>query len=232
MLRSNYCCEARNGAEMIEAGAEEKHHMKEVQQCLSDVIGRVIDNFTAVLVFDTETTSFNGSVIQLGYVRADDEGNEIDSSCRYLKLIDGEVISLMAQSVHHITTDMLDQQGEDPAHVIHDFSRVAQAALHRKGVVVAHNAKFDCARLEYTAKLAGAQATVQESDVFCTCSHRAVNGSNVTFFTRNGRRKRPRNDELYEYLFQRPPTVELHDALNDARVTMSSYMKGRRLNWW
>ena len=231
MSRSNDY-EVGNGAEMVEAGAEEESHMKVVQRCLSDVIGSVIDNFTTVVVFDTETTSFNGSVIQLGYVRADDNGNELDSSCRYLNLIDGEGISPMAESVHHITTDILDQQGEDPTLVINDFSRVVQAALHREGVVVAHNAKFDCARLEYTAKLVGAQSTVQESDVFCTCSHGAVNGGNATFFARNGRRKRPRNDELYEYLFQRLPNEELHDALNDARVAMASYMECRRLGWW
>jgi hypothetical protein len=47
-----------------------------------------------------------------------------------------------------------------------------------------------------------------------------------------GRRKALTNAELYEALHGTPPTGRLHDAMADVRVTLHSYLMGRRLNWW
>lgn len=208
---------------------DEEDAKKEVLECLDRIVEKVIDEATDSLAFDTETTGFNGSVIQLGYVRINSDGQEIDSSCRYLKLIPGEAIHPKAKEVHNITETILEVKGEDPVVVINDFARVASATVARGGRIVAHNAKFDCARLAYTAELLNITPPVLEEHTFCTCANGYMHAE---FFTSNGRRKRPRNDELYNHLFGTTPREILHDALNDARVTIASYIEGRKRGWW
>ena len=50
---------------------------------------------------------------------------------------------------------------------------------------------------------------------------------------RGGRRlKAPRNEELYLFLFGSKPAGQLDSALPDCRVTLASYVEGRRRKWW
>ena len=44
--------------------------------------------------------------------------------------------------------------------------------------------------------------------------------------------KAPRNEELYLFLFGSKPAGQLHSALPDCRVTLASYIEGRRRKWW
>jgi hypothetical protein len=50
---------------------------------------------------------------------------------------------------------------------------------------------------------------------------------------KRGRRKNPRNVELYQALHGgREPAGRLHDALADVRVTAASYAAGHKRRWW
>ena len=46
------------------------------------------------------------------------------------------------------------------------------------------------------------------------------------------RRKAPRNEELYRFLFKGAPPWRLHRALPDCRVTLASYVEGKKRLWW
>ena len=44
--------------------------------------------------------------------------------------------------------------------------------------------------------------------------------------------KAPRNEELYIFLFGCKPVGQLHSALPDCRVTLASFVEGRKRKWW
>ena len=44
--------------------------------------------------------------------------------------------------------------------------------------------------------------------------------------------KAPHNEALYSFLFGRKPSVQLHNALPDCRVTLESYIEGHKRKWW
>ena len=44
--------------------------------------------------------------------------------------------------------------------------------------------------------------------------------------------KAPRNEELYVFLFKRKPAGQLHSALPDCRVTLTSCIEGHTRKWW
>ena len=49
-------------------------------------------------------------------------------------------------------------------------------------------------------------------------------------FPSGGKRlKAPRNEELYIFLFKTAPAGQLHSALPDCRVTLASYIEGKKL---
>ena len=197
-----------------------------VDECIEKALLKVTD----ALVLDTETTSFNGTVIQLGYVLMDSDGREIGCRARYLRLLPGETISSRAMEVHHIDEQMLDTRGEDAKTVLDEFHDACDAVLQSGGVLVAHNAAFDVARLAHTARMAGSKLELLREDVVCT---QALGAALGLFTDRNGRRKRPRNDELYEALVEPVPDPEaLHDAVADARLTGLSFYAGRARGSW
>ena len=54
--------------------------------------------------------------------------------------------------------------------------------------------------------------------------------SNFLRFPSGGKRlKAPRNEELYIFLFKTAPAGQLHSALPDCRVTLASYIEGKKL---
>ena len=183
----------------------------------------------ATLVFDTETTGLNGTVVQLAFVLLDEGGKEVGSSVRYLRLLPGEVVGERARQVHGITDDELDSKGEDAVDVLSDFDSECRRVLGRGGRVVAHNASFDFACVQRTASKAGACLSLGRGDVFCTMQAGRLA---FPFFNKNGRRKNPSNEELYETFFGSLPTGKLHDALVDSRVTAASFAEGKKRGIW
>ena len=182
-----------------------------------------------ILVFDTETNGFTGSVIQMGYVIWDDLGHEKQAYCKLWRI--GEVVSFdeRASQVHRITRADLEAHGVDPIPELHRLFALLTSNEYR---VVCHNATFDIGRLNYTKNVNGlgdAYADLEVSSALCTMQKSMPHCS---FYNKAGRKKAPRNDELYEFLLQSRPMVELHDALNDARITAEIYCKGHSRRWW
>ena len=183
------------------------------------------------LVFDTETTGFRGSIIQLGFVVHDFiRDAEVASFCRVWRPPPGEALEMRAVQIHGIDEARIAREGVHPAADLVAFVDLCARALAASAVVVAHNAKFDVERLQHTCAKHGVALPFGVDDVFCTM--RAAT-PRCKLKTANGRTKPPRNAELHAHLFgDAPSDAELHDALADARVTARCFVRGYHEGWW
>lgn len=186
-----------------------------------------------VLVFDTETSSLNGSVIQLAWILADCCGNIVDTYCEYWKLpknpTNFEKIDPRAQEIHGITEEVLSEKGLDPTIEVDKFIRMCRIALMNGCIIVAHNANFDVARINHTAVKHNISKKLDAHDMFCTMKNSTARCGLLKI---NGRTKAPTNSELHFKLVGKLPTENLHDALEDCRVTLKSYIQGCIQGWW
>lgn len=193
----------------------------------------------AVLVFDTETAGFDGSVVQCAVISSWTSGasgaapredpEPLAHYCRLWGLAASERMAPRSEAVHGISRNTLDRFGKPPLREL-EFLRALVDAGHEGGARwVAHNAQFDITRLNATAASHGMPALLRLGEVFCTM---AAATAHCNLATRAGRRKPPRASELYEVLFARPFDGTLHDALEDARMTLACYEAGARRGWW
>lgn len=181
-----------------------------------------------ICVFDTETSSFKGSVVQLAYIITDLEGNVLQTYESLLKLPEDEAMDPRAEAVHNISRSKLDEEGKDPASEIDAFLKFYTDNL-KSTVFVAHNAKFDIGRINFMAAKYNLEHRMCEENVFCTMKSSSIH---CNLKKSNGYRKNPTNAELYTVLTGSPPDQRLHDALEDCKVTLRSYLLGKERDWW
>eukprot|EP00966_Prymnesium_polylepis_P049219 1139035-Prymnesium_polylepis.1 len=178
---------------------------------------------------DTETSDFNGCVLELGAVLANDAGTELASYDRLWQLPRGERVSSFAYRAHGISTRQVQREGV-PALPELKALQALLAACERESIkIVFHNKVFDVARLKHSAKVHGLSGDLSLDSAFCTmqaarpkCDLRDARGAT----------KAPRNEELYRFLFGQAPQARLHRAVADARVTLASFIEGRKREWW
>ena len=105
------------------------------------------------------------------------------------------------------------------------------AAAEVAGIrLVSHNASFDVRMLNNTAIRQGLPPSLRSASMLCTM-HNATRHCGLR--KRGGKQsKAPTNEELYVFLFGHKPTVQLHSALPDCRVTLASYVEGHKHKWW
>jgi DNA polymerase III epsilon subunit-like protein len=204
----------------------------EVPAACRDVYTRAhaLLSHAACLVFDTETGGFvNPSVIDLGWILADADGEPLVSYERLWKLPAGERIDRRALKAHGITASRLEREGVLAKPEVGEFLALVAAALAAEVRVVAHNASFDVRCLNSTATKNGLAPSLRSASMLCTM-HNATRHCKLR--ARGGRLKAPRNEELFRFLFGRKPAEQLHRALPDCRVTLASYIEGGRRKWW
>ena len=182
------------------------------------------------LIFDTETSGFTGSVLNLGWILADSNGKELVSYNRLWRLPDGERIHRKAFAAHGITAAQLRCDGVPAKPELAEFLALMAAAEAASVRLVAHNASFDVRVLNITAIRQGLAPSLRSASMLCTM-HSATRHCGLR--KRGGKQaKAPRNEELYLFLFGKPPAEQLHSALPDCRVTLASYVAGRKRKWW
>jgi DNA polymerase III epsilon subunit-like protein len=200
----------------------------ELRKLVTYWIERVVtDCARSALVFDTECSALNGHVIQLGWVWVNSDGEEAHAESRLMRLPENVGIDPRAEAVHGITADVLAGHGEDPRLAMEAFATELRKARACGASVVAHNARFDCNRVAFTSSYWGVTVPLAVEDVVCT-----MRRAQMEFRGPSGRRKAPRNEELYHALCNESPTLRAHDALNDARITAVSYLRGAERGWW
>ena len=96
--------------------------------------------------------------------------------------------------------------------------------------MLAHNVSFDVRHLNHTAVIQKLPASLRSASMLCTM-HGATKHCGLR---KRGNKalKAPRNEELYIFLFKRKPVGQLHSALPDCRVTLASFIEGRKRLWW
>ena len=179
-----------------------------------------------VLVFDTETTTLRGTIVQFACVMADQTGKEFKTYCQLWRTT--EPIHPGATAIHHITTTDLLTSGWDRATEL-SFAIALLTKASEMGIsIIGHNVSYDVDALARTAAKEGLEPPPNISTL-CT-----MRGSRLFcgFTSKNGRSKSPTNEELFIHLFGKAPDARLHDALNDARVTLASFVEGRVRGWW
>lgn len=187
-----------------------------------------------LMVFDTETIGLSNPVVcQLAYIVV--EGCKITTEYdRILSLPKGVHISAQAQRIHHISNEDCRTRGVDAPLALKQFAACAKRISEGGGYVVAHNAKFDMKALKATCNAWNMDADEIEKDandaLFCTMKRSMIHSPLVD---RAGRKKAFRNDELYLHLHKVPPSwAQLHNALDDVRVTLLNYVSAQKRGWW
>ena len=181
------------------------------------------------LVFDTETCGLRKSVIELAWVLSDERGEELCSHSELWHPPPDESIDPGAFAVHGISESKLLREGTCAVPGLKQFVRLFGAAVKAGVKIVCHNAAFDVARMNHTLRKHDLNDTLLLKDTFCTMQ-RTKRRCNL--YQANGRLKNPRNDELFEKLYGRKPTGQLHRALDDCRVTLASYTRALELEWF
>lgn len=185
------------------------------------------------VVFDTETTGVFKSdvVIQFACILCDDTGSELFSYNQLWIPPSGETIQARAEEVHKISNRVVLSKGLETITQLRWLKDFFDDCKKNGVRLVAHNASFDVRLLNQTASSAKFPHLpfLTSDDTFCTQKHsrQLVKALDV-----NGRVKAPTNTELYFYMTKKLPSLDLHDALNDCRVTASSYAAGRIRNVW
>ena len=187
-----------------------------------------------VVAFDTETTGFQGAVIQAALVELDGAGREIHRMCGLVLPPPGYMLDPRAVQVHGITSARLVAEAVPNAPAfLSQFVRELRAAHDRGAIVVAHNKRFDVDRLNATLRAYGVDERIDDNMVFCT-----MRGAQPHCQLKNaaGRARCPKNEELYHILTgglaEKDVGGALHDAANDACVTARAYIAGRARGWF
>ena len=176
-------------------------------------------------VFDTETASLKGPVVQIATILCAEDGDHLASyECKYkfdrtrgIKWCD------RAEGVHGLSRTFLVKHGIDPRAGL-GFLRDIFDEVQRAGVIlVAHNYAFDKRMVNLTAFLNGFEDLIPPDALsFCTLrGGRAIYG------------KALRNEDLRRLLTGETHSLgRVHDAFVDASITAASYAGGRKAGVW
>lgn len=181
-----------------------------------------------ILVADVETSGLvvkdkplddpaQPRIVQLGYVVHNSDRREV-FTCRTLFQPDGWEIAKEAAAVHGYSTEECRRYGQNPAIALINFASM----LDTVRILCAHNLGFDLRMLEREANLlpepqrGQVKLRLERSRLRRVCSMKTG-----TVLFSDG--KWPTLSALYRMLHGGQDFQEAHDALEDARATMSCF---------
>ena len=184
-----------------------------------------------VLVFDTETTGLvHPCVCQLAFV-VFREGVLVRCHKSLLRLPKGVQMSPDAERVHGLSLAHVQEHGNDAVSELENLDDAMRDVLSAGGTVAGHNVAFDIRAIATTRREWSLDDGVKIPPAQLLCTPRASRQRPHKRDIR-GRRKVLKNAELYEALHGTPPIGRLHDAMEDVRITLHSYLEGRAREWW
>lgn len=174
-----------------------------------------------IIFVDTETTGLPvrgvyPDIVSIAWICATPDGKTIKCYYSIIKPYYGRIPE-ESQRIHGIRHEFADVHGEQIENVMKQFVKDASSASQ----IVAHNIAFD---LNVIAKaLVNCKLHLNSPPTFCTMElgkvHTKIPG------IERGKYRCPRLGVLYKHFFGEEPSMELHNALNDANVCMKIYFK-------
>lgn len=179
---------------------------------------------TTYLFFDTETTGLidfkkelsdpsQPRITQLAAILTDEDGNELDRMCEYVKP-DGWTVPEFITELNGTTTEMLEEKGKPMQELLARFNQMKDRCTHR----VAHNVSFDKQMLAREAFAYGLPHDSTGKESLCTMkmakgivqlpASQKMNEAGVRGS------KPPKLQEAYTYFFG-VPFEGSHDAMAD-----------------
>lgn len=184
------------------------------------------------LFFDTETTGLPKSrnakpenfanwpyVVDIAWYLIDEDGLMLNGS-HYIVKQDVEIPE-EASNIHHITTEKMLSEGEDPKIVYAEFIE----AVNNTEYVIAHNLEFDLPIVECELLRNGFPKVLSEKKQFCTMK---AGKKFCEVYDITGKRKFPKLSELFGELYFDNHFLKFegtHNALADTNMLYRCFMK-------
>lgn len=168
----------------------------------------------SVLVLDTETTGLDfekDDIIQLAWNIYDSRGKMIKKRNRYI-----ETERVITNShIHNITNEKLEEKG------ISFYDAMVRLISDLKefdvNLIVCHNKKFDLGMIESNCSRKYIDCSrLSRIESYCTMMNSA---------RKYGKGRWLKLSKLYECLFNKDTPINLHNAVNDAKITAECYFK-------
>lgn len=195
----------RNIANKNNIAYEFEDNLEEYKEIIHKVIEKKNEQDNNLsLVFDTETTDFNGDIIQMAYIIMNEKNEVIKEFNKYVK---DRIPSNSSKEIHKIDIDKLRKEGID----FYDIMREFIGDLERVYKVIGHNVQFDIKMVKDNLKKFDIKYNgVLFDDKKIICTKKMANGLSL--------------ENLYKKLFN-DEIVNAHDALGDVMTTYLCYTK-------
>ena len=151
-------------------------------------------------------------MVQLGYIVIDDENKEVKEYSSIVLPVDFRIEN---EEIHGISNERALNEGKD----VGDVLRIFFNDVKRCDTLIAHNIKFDFNIVLSEMYRLGMSECIREfgmKKLYCTMAE-----SKKIF----GFCKSPKLVELFSHLHRGKTWNQIHDALDDARCCMASYVK-------
>lgn len=184
------------------------------------------------MFFDTETTGLPKKknakpenfanwpyVVDIAWYLIDEDGLMVNGSHYIVK--QNVEIPEEASDIHHITTEKMLSEGEDPKTVYAEFIEAANNTEY----VIAHNLEFDLPIVECELLRNGFPKVLSDKKQFCTMK---AGKKFCKVYDRNGKRKYPNLSELFGELYFDNHFLKFegtHNSLADTNMLYRCFMK-------
>lgn len=169
-----------------------------------------------VMVLDTETTDFNGDIIQLAYVLADIDNSYNSSKIikKFNKIVINRISTVNSEKIHKINISRIRKDGVDFYSIMKEFIE----DLSKVNVVIGHNIHFDIRIIINNLRKFNIEI-INSSDEYIynifqnyiiECTKKLSGGKSL--------------EELYLKLFG-TKIIGAHDALSDVIATLECYIQ-------
>lgn len=145
-------------------------------------------------------------VVQIAWIICSADGAEIKRENHYIENIDFK-IKKSAQKIHHITSEFLEENGEDKRNVM---TKLAADLRQYQPLVVGHFIELDVHMINAAFFRLSMENPIKNLQRFCTMKASAKYVWNPSF-------KYLKLNRFYKTLFNKRPE-HLHNALNDASL--------------
>lgn len=216
---------------------ENKHtsYYSNIQEILNELSTLPKDSKTGIgkyLFIDIETTGLPIKekdlpenfenwpyIVEIAWFLTDKDGLMVDGS-HYIVKQDID-IPLEASSIHHITTEKMQSEGESLQTVYSEFIDAANKSEY----VISHNIEFDLPIIECELLRNGFPKTLSDKKQFCTMK---AGKEFCVVFDQKGKRKYPKLVELFGDLYFDNHYLKIegtHNALSDTIMLYRCFMK-------